>query len=392
MRDCADPTIPVDRWVQELRRQSGRFPLSASIELTERCNLRCVHCYINRPAGDRDAASQELDLERWTRILDQLADAGTLWLLYTGGEPLLRPDFAELFLAAKRRGFLVTLFTNGTLLNEDLVHLWQEYPPRRVEITLYGATETTYERVTGVPGSFARCLRGIELLHRYGIPLELKSVLMRQNVHEFGEMRRLALEYGRNFRFDALLNPRLDGDARNTFGQLSIEEVVTLDQSDPQRWADWKRLAEQATGPGLLPYRYNCGAGLTTCHIDAYGRLSPCLLARHRQYDLRVGDFRTGWEEFLGSIRSERRRRATPCDTCRFYNLCGVCPGWSHLAMGDEEEPIPFLCRVGRERAARLGIGGEQHVAASTVGQQTPQWMEEALHGKPSRTAGEKAL
>lgn len=392
MPDCLERSVPVDQWVQALKRRSERLPLSVSIELTERCNLRCVHCYINRPAGDAGALSHELDLASWERILDQVAQAGTLWLLYTGGDPLLRRDFQELFMAAKRRGFLVTLFTNGTLLDEELVRLWREYPPRRVEITLYGATEATYERVTRVPGSFARCLRGIDLLHRYGIPLELKAVLMRQNVHEFEEMRRLAKEYGRHFRFDALLNPRLDGDSRNTSGQLSVEEVVTLDQSDEQRWADWRRLAEQSSAPGLPPYRYNCGAGMTSCHIDAYGRLSPCLLARHRAYDLRVGDFRTGWEEFLGKMRSERRTKPTPCDACRLYNLCGVCPGWSQLATGDEEEPVPFLCRVGRERAARLGIVGEQPVAAILAGQRTDHRAEEAHHGKPGTTAGEKAL
>ncbi len=391
MPDCADPSIPVDRWVEDLRRRSKRLPLSVSIELTERCNLRCLHCYINRPAGDAKARSCELDLTSWERILDQLAEAGTLWLLYTGGEPLLRPDFRDLFLAAKRRGFLVTVFTNGTLVDEEVVHLWQEYPPRRVEITLYGATETTYERVTRVPGSFARCLHGIELLHGHGVPLAVKAVFMRENVHEFEEIRRIAEAYGGPFRFDTLLNPRLDGDSHNTSGQLSVEEVVTLDQSDPRRWADWRRLAEQASAPGLPPYRYNCGAGVTTCHIDAYGRLSPCLLVRHRQYDLCTGDFRTGWEVFLGSVRSERRTRPAPCDTCRFYNLCGVCPGWSYLAMGDEEEPVPFLCRVGRERAARLGIDGEQHVAAIVDSSREHQ-TEEALHGRPGSASGKEAL
>ncbi len=383
-------TMTVGEWALALQRRLGnaRLPWSVSTELTERCNLRCVHCYINRPAGDREAASRELDRTAWERIFAQLAEAGTLWLLFTGGEPFLRPDLPDLFLAAKRRGFLVTLFTNGTLLDEGWVQLFREYPPRRIEITLYGATQATYERITRVPGSFARCLRGVELLHRYRIPLVLKTVVMRENVQEFEEIRRLAREFGQELRFDGLLNPRLDGERRNTSSQLSVEEVVALDEGDERRWAEWRRLAEMAAKATLPPYRYNCGAGQTTCHIDPYGRLSPCLLARHRQYDLTRGEFRTGWEEFLGRIRLERRTRPTPCDSCHVFTLCGVCPAWSFLACGDEEEPVPFLCRVGRERAARLGAHREQREAAI----ERPHRLEEALHGRPGRSAGEETV
>ena len=148
-----------------------RAPLNAIIELTERCNLRCQHCYIHDPAQDHLVRSKELTTEQWFRIFDELAEAGCLWMTWTGGEILVRSDFADLFRYAKRKGFLIVLFTNGTLLTADQVTLFQEWYPHCLEITLYGMTAETYEEVTGISGSYQRCIRSIEALVNAGIPL-----------------------------------------------------------------------------------------------------------------------------------------------------------------------------------------------------------------------------
>ena len=137
----------------------ARAPLHASVEVTRRCPLTCAHCYNNLPMGDREAQQRELTLAEHQRLLDEMADAGCLWLLYSGGEIFARPDFLDIYRHAKRRGFIVTLFTNGILLTERIVDVLAEWRPFSVEITLYGRTRETYERLTGVPGSFDRCLQ-----------------------------------------------------------------------------------------------------------------------------------------------------------------------------------------------------------------------------------------
>jgi MoaA/NifB/PqqE/SkfB family radical SAM enzyme len=139
-----------------------RIPITGSFELTFRCNLRCVHCYCNLPPNDQDAIEKELTTEEVFDIFDQIAEAGCLWLLITGGEPLLRKDFLEIYTYAKKKGFIITLFTNGTLITEEIADYLKEWPPNKVEITLYGVTSETYERVTGISGSFKRCKRGIK--------------------------------------------------------------------------------------------------------------------------------------------------------------------------------------------------------------------------------------
>src|SRR5271169_1293931 len=147
------------------QRTSGkRVPMEVSIEVTRRCPLECLHCYNNLPMSDPAARAAELTFEEHCRLLDELVEAGCLWLLYTGGEIFARKDFLEIYTEAKKRGFLITLFTNGILINERVADHLAKYPPFSVEITMYGATRETYEALTQVRGSFDRCMRAIDLL------------------------------------------------------------------------------------------------------------------------------------------------------------------------------------------------------------------------------------
>ena len=188
-----------------------RVPLRGTIEVTRRCPLSCAHCYNNLPIEDEEARRTELSYEEHCRIVDEIVEAGCFWLLYTGGEIFARSDFIDIYKYAKRQGLLITLFTNAVLINEKIVDSLADYPPHYIEITLYGHTTKTYETITGKPGSFERCMRGIRLLMERGIPLKLKTVTMTLNKHEISEMKRFVEEdLGLEFRYDAMINPRLD--------------------------------------------------------------------------------------------------------------------------------------------------------------------------------------
>ena len=169
-----------------------RVPMDVSIEVTRRCPLDCLHCYNNLPMGDQTARSQEMTLAEHCELLDELVAAGSMWLLYSGGEIFARKDFLDIYTEAKKRGFLITLFTNGTLINERIADHLVKYPPFAIEITMYGATRETYEALTQVRGSFDRCMRGIELLLARHLPLKLKTVPTSINQHEVYEMKRFA--------------------------------------------------------------------------------------------------------------------------------------------------------------------------------------------------------
>ena len=172
-----------------LRRLPDRFPLSCHWEITCRCNLRCVMCYTDC-FNFTDKIREELATAEILRIMDELADAGCLELCLTGGEPLARPDFFDLYEHAIANGFLVTLFSNGTLITDTVADRLAALPPYRVEISLHGFTEQSFEAITQGRHSYARCVNAIRLLMERRVPLVLKTTAMTLNRQEILDIKR----------------------------------------------------------------------------------------------------------------------------------------------------------------------------------------------------------
>jgi len=339
--------------------------MEVSIELTHRCPLECQHCYNNLPMSDESARRQELSFKEHIRLLDELVQMGCLWILYTGGEVFARKDFLDIYTEAKKRGFLITIFTNGTMITPRIADHLAEYRPFSIEITLYGATRETYETLTQIPGSFDRCMKGIRLLKERHLPLKLKTVPTTINFHEVYEMKRFAEEdLGVEFTFDALINPRTDCSQSPLGVRLTPEQVVALDFHDPVRKAEFKKLAEDELARGVLqqgPEKYTCGGGQNGCAVDPQGRMTICVLSHQDGANLRDGGFRQGWDGRLKDIRQSTRVRQTICSTCQLQSLCSMCPANGELESGDAETPVEFLCQVAHLRAFTLGLEAPEH-------------------------------
>jgi radical SAM protein with 4Fe4S-binding SPASM domain len=346
--DCAG-SIDLDALAERLlaRAPGGRLPLNGSIELTARCNLKCAHCYIRPRKGEAAACRRsELKLHEIRRIFDEIAEEGCLCLLLTGGEPLLRPDFPEILEYAVRKGFLVRLYTNGTLLTPASIRPLLRWRPLEIEITLYGHTKETYERVTGVPGSYARSRRSIQLLKDHGLLFALKTVVMTVNKHELGAMKAYARELGVHFRFDAAVSTRLDGGCEPAGLRLTPEEIVAIDREDEDRTAEWREICGRLRAPAHPERMYSCRAGESVFHIDAWGRLSVCLMSRRPQHSLRQLSFREGWAGLAEEV-SRPWTRTSACRGCRLRPLCACCPPWGDWEHGQAGTPVDFLCRTG---------------------------------------------
>jgi radical SAM protein with 4Fe4S-binding SPASM domain len=300
---------------------------------------------------------EELSFAEIRDVLDQVADAGCLWLLLTGGEPLVRDDFLDIYSYAKRKGFLVSLFTNGTLITSEIADFLAEYPPFKIEITLYGRTRETYERITGIPGSYDRCMRGIDLVMDRGLNLKLKSMLMTMNRHELDDMKAYADELGVGFRYDAMLNPGIAGDSLPLRYRLDPQDIVEDEFRDLERMSAWRdfcdRMADVRPDPDYL---YSCGAGIKSFHIDPFGRLSVCMLSREPEYELRHGSFAEGWEGALRDTRFQPAPEDYACNQCELLSICGQCPGWMKLEGEGCLEPVEFLCQVAHLRVRALGL------------------------------------
>jgi radical SAM protein with 4Fe4S-binding SPASM domain len=362
-------TLDYGKFSQTLHRRliGANIPLNGSIEVTRRCPLTCSHCYNNLAMSDREAVRRELTLDEHCRILDQIADAGCLWLLYTGGEIFARRDFLDIYTHARRRGFLITLFTNGTMITPAVGDALAAHPPFAIEVTLYGRTRETYERLTGIPGSYDRCLRGIQVLRDRALPLALKTVAVTINRHELPDMQRFAEEdLGVPFKFDAMMNPRLDCSQAPLGVRLSPEQCVELDLADDRRMVEWKLFADRSAGaplahPAVNDDLYGCGGGLTAFAINPYGEMSICTLSQRDLYDLRAGTFDEGWHHFLRSVRGRKATAITKCRACQLKEMCGMCPANGELENGNPESPVDFLCRVAHLRAYAFGLPVPAH-------------------------------
>lgn len=361
---------------------SRHLPLNATLEVTRRCPLACSHCYNNLPMKDAAARKRELTAEEYFRLLDQMADEGCLWILFTGGEIFARTDFLEIYTHAKKRGFLITLFTNGTMITPSVADYLKKWPPFSIEITLYGRTQKTYEVLTRIPGSYEKCLRGISLLRERGLPLKIKTVAVSVNKHEIWEMK----DFVRNdlqvdFKFDAMINPRIDCSLSPLEVRLSPREIVELDLSDPERVVEWKRLAEQFLRPAHPPEQmdelYHCGGGVNSFAIDPYGQMSICVLSQADTFSVRDGGFRRAWTESLRKVRQRKLTRITKCVDCQIKALCGMCPANGELENGDPEKPVEFLCHVAHLRAATLDIRVPAHGECNFCQDPEGEWAKE---------------
>lgn len=353
----------------ELWRKGAPLLQELEVELTERCNLRCVHCYINRSERDKRAASRELDAAAVGRVLEEAAALGCLAVKFTGGEPFLRPDFEAIYLKARRLGLRATILTNATLLTPRLARLFAAVPPlEKIEVSVYGARRATYESVTRVPGSYAAMRRGLRLLSGRKIPHLVRLAVLPANKADLPELESLAAGLPWTDRplplvTSLTLRGRRDGAGRNEkikALRLPADDETAILARDPQPFIDELRgfLGRFGGPPG--DRLFTCGAGRGRACLDAYGRLQPCLLLRApgSTADAAAGLRRALTEDFprLRTARAKSRAYLARCARCFLKPLCEQCPAKAWMENGRLDAPVEYLCRSAHAQARRAGI------------------------------------
>jgi radical SAM protein with 4Fe4S-binding SPASM domain len=339
------------------------------IELTERCNNACLHCYINRPANDPEAQARELTAVEWQALLRQAADLGVLNLRITGGEPLLRPDFTDLYSFARRLGMKVRLFTNARSLTPEIADLFVSIPPlEKIEITIYGLSPESYDAAACAPGGYAEFRRGVELLLEREVPFILKGALLPPNRNEKAELEAWAaslpgMEEPLNFTMNFELRSRRDSPARNRLIQslrFSPEETADLLAERGEVYVkEMRQFCGRFIGPAGTAL-FECGAGKSVT-IDAYGKLQPCMLLRDPDlaYDLRLTSLREALDEMnrrLPNLQAKDPAYLERCAVCFLHGLCEQCPAKSWGEHGTLDTPVEYFCQVVHAQARRLGL------------------------------------
>ena len=357
--DCAG-SIPLGSasHLAEIREKTarGRVPVTGTFDLTYRCNFRCVHCYVGHLVGQPSAEALELTTAQVKHLLAEAADAGCLLMVLSGGEPLLRSDFNEIYQSAREQGLIVSVFTNASLVGEGHLELFAEYPPHVVEVSVYGSDAATYEAVTRAPGSFDRAMRGIEGLLAHGVRVGLKTMILRENVDDVHAIEALAERLGVPFRLDPVVMARLDGGDAPLEQRVDPELAARIELSSPKRLKDAvdffgrTSVMGEAAPVGLDGRLYHCGAGVTGFHLDPYGRLAPCVVGRQLAQDATAMGFAAAWEAVAAGVDGAVWQEHGGCADCPDIAVCGYCPGLLALEGADPRRPPEYLCHLGQSR------------------------------------------
>jgi len=349
----------------EMHRRAGVVgrPFKATIELTYGCNLYCVHCYTdcyNRPDLIKE---RELSTEEIGRILDQLHDEGILWLCFTGGEIFMRPDFFDLYRHAESLGFIITLFTNATLVTPRIADFLARHRPFSIETSLHG-THETFDEITQVRGSFERFAQGIRLLLERDLPVTVKTKAMTLNRGKLDNVEAFVEGLGLEFRVSTEIFPRLDGDLSPARYRLAPEEIVDLELSteelDDSEACPTVGNPDSDLGPPPDDRLYRCGCGTTSVHINAWGELGACTWVSAPRVDLREHSVATAIAEVFPRVLGARYQTDSPCRGCQIYSLCDKMPAIAAPEAGDREGPPEHFCSVAHVRARRMGVIAER--------------------------------
>jgi radical SAM protein with 4Fe4S-binding SPASM domain len=341
------------------------IPLSVHVDLTYRCNERCVHCYLDH--DDRG----EMSTAELKDLLDQLAEAGVFFLTFSGGEIFLRRDLFELLRHARLRTFAVKLKTNGLLIGGREAAQIQSLGATEVQISIYSHRAEVHDRITKVAGSLARSVGAIRLLRAHGVRVIIANVLMIDNAADYAGVRALAADLGVEATIDPTVTPKLDGDrsilslnvAPSALARVFHDPCLVGDpagaEPTPGSWCEPREPSEADLDE--LP----CSAGHTACYVSPYGDVYPCVQFPLPSGNVRQARFQDIWRDSpqLREVRSIRARDLPSCSSCRHLAGCTRCPGLAYME-GNMRGPSTQDCE---KSLARTGVRSAHLLSRPTV-------------------------
>ncbi len=341
----------------DFHQKLANTPMVGELELTFACPIHCDYCYTDC-YNKKSEIEKQLSFEEVVRILDIMRKEGCLWLLLTGGDPMMRRDFFEIYDTAKSKGFFVTIFASGLLFDERAVKHLKKNPPFSIEVTIMGSNEEVYESISQVKGSWKRFLAGVRRVMDAGLPLKLKTIVCKQNYHDLENIENLLKSWGKEFSPGTTLFARLNGDKHPTTLRISPEQVLQVQERFGHHdFEETPRSSQEAIEPYTEPndHLFKCGAGYDTFRIDPNGRMIFCTTLREPSFDLRHNDdFNAGFKKMFREITSMTFQTDSKCRTCTMTHICKKCAGKGLLENGDREKHIDYFCELSTLTAQKL--------------------------------------
>jgi AdoMet-dependent heme synthase len=338
-------------------------PISVHLDVTYRCNERCVHCYL-----DHDDHG-EMTTAEIKNVLDQLAAAGVFFLIFSGGEVFLRRDFFELLEYARGLLFNVKIKTNGVMIREAEAQRLRALGIDTVQISVYSHRAEVHDAITKLPGSFERTMKAIRFLRDQGLKVTIANVLMSGNLGDQYELQKLAVEIGVHYTVDPTITPKIDGDTSILSLRIPGEALREVFRNP----ALVPNMEEFCAPPKPVTEEdlegYSCSAGHSFCYISPYGDVYPCVQFPLPSGNVRRQSFVDIWNHSpeLNEVRSIQAKDLTVCSTCSHVATCSRCPGLAYME-GNMRGPSTADCEKSFHRTGIPSANMLQRAGTSSLG------------------------
>lgn len=356
--DTLEGANAVERKLMRLA-EAQNIPLTGSMELLPLCNLNCDMCYVRLSRAEMEARGRIRTGQEWLELGRQMAEAGTLFLLLTGGEPLLHPDFMTIYTGLKKLGMILTINTNATLIDRDWADFFACDKPRRINITLYGASNRTYEKLCHCSDGFDRVVRAVKLLRSRGVDVKLSATITPANVDDIPQMLCTARELDVPMHMETYIMPAIrerfnafdrqnrlppeaaaaarilglrGGLGEEMFRQYRAEALRRIDSFEPRR---------------PEPCTVSCHGGKCSFSISWQGLLRPCVVLTQPEITVFETGFEAAWQQVSDEFLAGRY--CSDCSACRLRPICRVCAAAPYLETGDSMAKPVYLCRYAAE-------------------------------------------
>ncbi len=349
--------ITMEKILIEKARQN-QTPINASFELLPLCNMDCKMCFVRLSHQEQEAIGPLRLAEEWLELARQMAQEGTLFLMLTGGEPLLYPEFRKLYVGLKQMGFVLTINTNGTLIDEGWGDFFAKYPPRRVNITLYGASEETYDKLCHYKGGYEKTIRGVRLLKERGIDVKLNGSLVAANHSEFEQMLQIAKELDCPINVDTYMYPATRERSSSYCKKARLEPkdaaimlLKNLKNTMPlrefQEEVDNSIRAVEEADKEPIRQGMRCQAGKTSLAINWQGYMRPCVMLSEPSIDVFKVGFKKAWQMLMEE--TNQIQLCPYCPECRYRRICSICPASCLHESGSYDKVPEYVCEYTKE-------------------------------------------
>lgn len=367
--DVSQDFNTIERKLFNQARERG-IPINGSMELLPLCNMNCDMCYVRLSRTEMERQGRIRTGTEWLALGREMARAGTLFLLLTGGEPLLHPDFKEIYLGLKKLGMVLTINTNGTLIDEAWADFFGKNKPRRINITLYGADDRAYDSLCHYPHGYEKVTDAVQLLRQRGVDVKLSGSVTPANADDVQRMLEIAGELDVPIRMDTYMMPAgrersrpFDEQSRMEPEQAASARIVALrGEMGEHLFSQYgAQVLEQIDHYQTIPEEpcvSTCHAGRCSFTVNWQGQMRPCVVTSEPAADVFETGFAEGWKQISAAFQAVRY--CSRCSSCRLRPVCRTCAAAALLETGDYMGVPEYLCRYAKESERLLRQGLEE--------------------------------